>query len=65
MAQMIIRADNGEEITFIISPSDAFELMNRFINKYPNALKSHQTVQQFTERWTAENQEQAEGRFKR
>jgi hypothetical protein len=52
MARLILESEyNGEKIQFIISPSDALEILEKFQNKYPNALETNITVEEFKRRW--------------
>lgn len=53
MARLIIKSDNNDEsIELIISAADAFRILGEFQNKYPNAIKSNMTIEQFINRWT-------------
>lgn len=44
-------------ISLIISPSDAWEIIEKFKNKYPNSEKSNLTLEQFLKKWTDNKEE--------
>lgn len=46
---------NGEDptsVSFIISPSDAWRIIEEFKNKYPNREEGFPTLKEFMRRWS-------------
>jgi hypothetical protein len=45
-----------ESITLIISPSEAWRIIEEFKNKYPNSERTNQGLQMFLDRWASKKE---------